>query len=1128
MSDDWNTVKSKPRAPRKPKPAASASSSLAAAGSGGGGGGVGVGGGSGVSGGGGPPGLVREDSADTKELLFLQGVFAAFSDESTGVEVKNRTHFMKSYKQCFLGKGAVQWLIDHNHAGSREGALALGKKLANVNGGFTHVHGDHELKDAKLFYRFRTSASAGGGDPVSPRSEPAPSPSTATTPIATVAPSVGPADGPGHHNPGHSRNRPGAMSLDSAEANQAASLAHAASIAAAGVRTSGRPAVRSSGSRNRRPSSADGGSSGGGAAVAAALGPPPPLSASAGSRRVPPTVPTRAGRGSRKSSDSADRPAIVPRTPLDGLSPRGSADDDEISPRHRSQSQPPEGRSSSIPGVDDGDDDGADPRPRASTSNSALTNAVNRRKKLARAGGAGGVTVNEETSVLASSLSADEIAEAVAVGTTPADGNASQKRMMMMRTSGKKAKNLSLSISDVDNVGVGIGDCDDSAQRAPLGGSLPARLSVIPLVAGTDAATDPSPEGSSSQRNYKAKARGRPSRPKPKHPPQAPPSLRTPDGDGGGDKHAKLKSFKGGFGGASSTHLMAAIRGVEGSIGKVTQVNVEIETLALNEEELDDDDDGAMRGALSPRGPPPSLPSLDMRKVKVIAAAVVNATDGFGFIMKTVKIGKKVTKAAFVGSDFVDFAIGSKMSTDRGQATAVGQFLLGNKIIQAEGTLTVDGKATPRGTTPVVAKCESDSFEDSARHVYQPTKKAKEALEALEKQGFESAGESLSPEKKDEIEAAIRDPDARIVMLAMKRHGQKFKRCMSSGDIVTWLIVSGFAPSRPKAVHLGERLVEAQVLFPLSNKGGKGPVFKDSTKLVFYLKETDEERKKAKETEAAQKKMKKESGAAQKKEKKKKGNQPSEWVPVYFGAGLDYIMAREKARDPAAVVPVLFQVLTEAVLAKGGATAEGIFRLSADQNELEELEALFEPDMPEASGSLSARGTPRDAKTRDTTPTRAVKVTAEDAVLDGDGGDEADSGPTPAPDTPEVPDTVSVHAPAALLKKWLRDLPLPLIPDEYYDDCLATDSDPAASLILVKERLPENNRNVVMALVKFLGVIMADDNSSMTKMSWHSLGVVFAPSLLRCSHTDPMVIMANTSKEVTFVENLLREANEGG
>ena len=120
----------------------------------------------------------------------------------------------------------------------------------------------------------------------------------------------------------------------------------------------------------------------------------------------------------------------------------------------------------------------------------------------------------------------------------------------------------------------------------------------------------------------------------------------------------------------------------------------------------------------------------------------------------------------------------------------------------------------------------------------------------------------------------------------------------------------------------------------------------------------------------------------------------------------------------------------------------------------------------EASGSLSGRGTPRDGKTRDTTPTRAVKVrlcvpggfqllfidgghptvdftlvpdtrsfltllphppsrnhslaqvTAEDAVLDGDGGDEADSGPTPAPDAPEVPDAVSVHAPAALLKKW--------------------------------------------------------------------------------------------------------------
>lgn len=50
------------------------------------------------------------------------------------------------------------------------------------------------------------------------------------------------------------------------------------------------------------------------------------------------------------------------------------------------------------------------------------------------------------------------------------------------------------------------------------------------------------------------------------------------------------------------------------------------------------------------------------------------------------------------------------------------------------------------------------------------------------------------------------------------------------------------------------------------------------------------------------------------------------------------------------------------------------------------------------------------------------------------------------------------HAPASLLKLWYRELYDPLIPDELYDDCVATE-DPAEAAAIV-EKLPKINRLV--------------------------------------------------------------------
>lgn len=63
------------------------------------------------------------------------------------------------------------------------------------------------------------------------------------------------------------------------------------------------------------------------------------------------------------------------------------------------------------------------------------------------------------------------------------------------------------------------------------------------------------------------------------------------------------------------------------------------------------------------------------------------------------------------------------------------------------------------------------------------------------------------------------------------------------------------------------------------------------------------------------------------------------------------------------------------------------------------------------------------------------------------------------------------HVPASLLKQWYRELFEPLIPAEYYEECITYCNDPDASIRIVKN-LPELNRLVFSYLIRFLQVIL--------------------------------------------------------
>jgi len=77
-----------------------------------------------------------------------------------GIPVGTRTYHLKKYTSCFLGTEAVEFLIVNKHASDTADALRLGNVLLK-RGIFFHVARDHDLKNEKLFYRFRIHESHG-------------------------------------------------------------------------------------------------------------------------------------------------------------------------------------------------------------------------------------------------------------------------------------------------------------------------------------------------------------------------------------------------------------------------------------------------------------------------------------------------------------------------------------------------------------------------------------------------------------------------------------------------------------------------------------------------------------------------------------------------------------------------------------------------------------------------------------------------------------------------------------------------------------------------------------------------------------------------------------------------------
>jgi EAL domain-containing protein (putative c-di-GMP-specific phosphodiesterase class I) len=75
-----------------------------------------------------------------------------------GLDVRDRMFHLRTYDACFVGREAVDWLVQHQRL-SRSEAVRLGQHLVAL-GLISHVVSEHDFEDAELFYRLTSPAAA--------------------------------------------------------------------------------------------------------------------------------------------------------------------------------------------------------------------------------------------------------------------------------------------------------------------------------------------------------------------------------------------------------------------------------------------------------------------------------------------------------------------------------------------------------------------------------------------------------------------------------------------------------------------------------------------------------------------------------------------------------------------------------------------------------------------------------------------------------------------------------------------------------------------------------------------------------------------------------------------------------
>ncbi|KAK5575930.1 hypothetical protein RB653_007065 [Dictyostelium firmibasis] len=120
----------------------------------------------------------------------------------------------------------------------------------------------------------------------------------------------------------------------------------------------------------------------------------------------------------------------------------------------------------------------------------------------------------------------------------------------------------------------------------------------------------------------------------------------------------------------------------------------------------------------------------------------------------------------------------------------------------------------------------------------------------------------------------------------------------------------------------------------------------------------------------------------------------------------------------------------------------------------------------------------------------------------------------------EVAPTENVYTIASLLKLWLREITEPLFPLTIYDQCIEN-SNKREKIFEIVSSLPILNQKTISYIIDLLQECGKAENVEHNKMNFPNLAMVFSPCFLRCSHTDPNILLGNIFKEKEFVQNLI-------
>lgn len=176
-------------------------------------------------------------------------------------------------------------------------------------------------------------------------------------------------------------------------------------------------------------------------------------------------------------------------------------------------------------------------------------------------------------------------------------------------------------------------------------------------------------------------------------------------------------------------------------------------------------------------------------------------------------------------------------------------------------------------------------------------------------------------------------------------------------------------------------------------------------------------------------------------------------------------MRLQASKYPDLAIPVILAVLADSIFSMSGTKTEGIFRVPAAASHLKSL---------------------------------TEKINAGDYDM--------------------AENTNDVFAVCALLKSFLRDAPMPLIPEHLYQKCIDSPSQGMNAFLTEVSTIHQVIGTYVVGLIREL---IKPEVVELTKMNLDNLAMVFSPGFLRSSHTDFNQMVSIAEKEKLFVKYLV-------